>query len=353
MQLRELGWNSYFEELWLSKDRTGMIPARIVEEQRQGYRVISEEAEHSAEITGHLRHTAAGRAELPAVGDWVSVHLLPGELKALIHEVLPRRSRLSRKVAGDRFDEQILVTNVDTVMIVTSLNGDLNPRRIERYMSAVWESGAQPVLVLSKSDLCLDPLSEANRIARIAPGAGVHVVCALSGNGLEEVKPYFVAGSTVVLVGSSGVGKSTLINRLLQSEIQVTRSVRPGDDRGRHATTSRRLFPLPGGGVLIDTPGIRELQLWEGEGLDDTFSEIQQLALCCKFSDCRHQTEPGCAILRAIEENQLDAGRLENYNKLQREMAHLEIRRDPAAQSERKKLWRKRAMAYRKQNKGL
>jgi len=353
VQLRELGWNSIFEEQWLSKERTGMTPARIVEEQRQAFRVFSDAGEHSAEITGHLRHSAADRSALPAVGDWVSVHIPSGEPKALIHEVLPRRSRLSRKVAGDRLDEQIIVANVDTVMVVTSLNGDLNPRRIERYMAAVWDSGAQPVLLLSKSDLCSDPLSQASRIARIAPGAGVYVVCALTGEGLAELSPYFVTGSTVVLVGSSGVGKSTLINRLLQSDVQITRSVRQGDDRGRHATTYRRLFPLPGGGVLIDTPGIRELQLWEGDGLDDTFSEIQQLALRCKFTDCRHQTEPGCAILRAIEENELDAERLENYYKLQRELTHLEIRRDPAAQSERKKLWRKRAMAYRRQNKGL
>jgi ribosome biogenesis GTPase len=353
VQLRELGWNSYFEEQWLSKDRTGMTPARIVEEQRQAYRVISDAGEHNAEITGHLRHAAVDRSDLPAVGDWVSVHFPSGESKALIHEVLPRRSRLSRKVAGDRLDEQIIVANVDTVMIVTSLNGDLNPRRIERYMAAVWESGAQPVLVLSKSDLCTDPISQTIRIARVAPGAGVHVVCALTDQGLDELTPYFGTGSTVVLVGSSGVGKSTLINRLLQSEVQITRSVREGDDRGRHATTYRRLFPLPGGGVLIDTPGIRELQLWEGEGLNDTFSEIQQLALRCKFTDCRHQSEPGCAILKAIEENELDTERLENYYKLQRELAHLEIRRDPAAQSERKKLWKKRAMAYRRQNKGL
>ena len=255
-----------FQSHWNAESREGLVPARVMEEQRDAYRVVGESGEMGAEITGHLRHIAKDRSALPAVGDWVAIDVIEAEGKAFIHSILPRRTKLSRKEAGRRAAEQILVTNVDTAFLMMSLNADLNPRRIERYLGTLWESGALPVIVLSKADLCPDPSIAVSEIGAAAPGVEIHILSATTGIGVDALQPYLGTGNTVVLLGSSGVGKSTLINRLVNAEVQKTLEVRAGDDRGRHATTYRRLFPLPAGGVLIDTPGMREFQLWDAAG---------------------------------------------------------------------------------------
>jgi ribosome biogenesis GTPase len=325
-----------------------MVPARVIEEQRDAYRIVGDDGEMAAEITGHLRHSAIDRSDLPAVGDWVAASVIEAERKAFIHGILPRRTKLSRKEAGRRAAEQILVTNVDTVFLMMSLNADLNPRRIERYLGTVWESGALPVIVLSKADLCPDTSMAVSDIGAAAPGVEILVISSTTGVGVESLQPYLGSGNTVVLLGSSGVGKSTLINCLLKAEVQKTLDIRAGDDRGRHATTHRRLFPLPAGGALIDTPGMREFQLWEAGGLDDAFKEVGQLAAYCRFRDCTHQSEPGCAVKRAIADGEMESERLWSFQKLKRELEYNDRRKDAAAQSELKKRWKQMHKAMRR-----
>ncbi|MFL6292373.1 MAG: ribosome small subunit-dependent GTPase A, partial [Thermoanaerobaculia bacterium] len=309
-------------------------PARVVA-QRGLNRVSTGEAESYADLAGRLRHELegpGGSSGYPAVGDWVAFRPPTGEGRGLIHAVLPRRSKFSRKVAGNRTEEQVVAANVDTLFLVSGLDGDFNPRRIERYLTAAWDSGARPVVVLNKLDRCAEPdrcLLEAEAVAR---GVPVHRVSAKTGEGCEALLQYLKPGETVSLLGSSGVGKSTLINRLLGREAQRTGDVREGDDRGRHTTTHRELLPLPQGGLLIDTPGLREVQLWEGDqGIESTFADVEELAEGCRFSDCRHRGEPGCAVEEAVARGDLARGRLESYHKLQREQHQLQVKQDELA----------------------
>lgn len=334
MTLEELGWNDFFAACFDAYRTEGLVPGRVVA-QRGLNRVSTGEAEHYADLAGRLRHELegpGGGAGYPAVGDWVAFRPPTGEGRGLIHAVLPRRSKFSRKVAGNRTEEQVVAANVDTLFLVSGLDGDFNPRRIERYLTAAGDSGARPVVILNKLDLCAEPercLLEAEAVAR---GVPVHRVSARTGEGCAALREYLRPGETVSLLGSSGVGKSTLINRLLGREAQRTGDVREGDDRGRHTTTHRELLPLPEGGLLIDTPGLREVQLWEGDqGIESTFSDVEELAEGCRFSDCRHQGEPGCAVAEAAARGDLAPERLESYHKLQRELHQIRLKQDELA----------------------
>lgn len=333
--LTELGWSRFFAAEAEAPELDGLVPARVVAEHRSLYRVLGEGGELPARLAGRMRHHAASPADLPAVGDWVMLDAEPDADAAVIRALLPRRSKFSRKVAGERAAEQVVAANVDVVWIVSALDADLSLRRIERYLALGWESGATPVVVLSKADLRDDVDDAVRRVESVALGTAVHAVSGLTGQGTDALRAYLGGHATVALLGSSGVGKSTLINHLAGGEVQRVAEVRASDQKGRHTTTHRQLVRLPGGGLIVDTPGMRELQLWDAEGgVQDTFGDVEELAAGCRFADCRHAAEPGCAVLAAVESGALDAGRLASYHKLQRELAFLERRQDARAQSE-------------------
>jgi ribosome biogenesis GTPase len=348
-RLDELGWGPVFENHLGGEDCDGLVPARVAEEARGVYRVYAEAGEWLAGISGKLRFDAAAREDLPAVGDWVLVRPRSDEDRATIQRVLPRRSKFSRKAAGARTDEQIVAANVDSVFLVSSLNREFNLRRIERYLTLVWESGARPVVVLNKADLCENATPYIAGAESVTMGVPVHVTSAVTGAGIDALRAYFKAGRTVALLGSSGVGKTSLINRLRGDDSLRTLPIRASDDRGRHATTSRQLILLDGGGLLIDTPGMRELQLWDSaDGLAHAFADIEALALQCHFTACRHLTEPRCAVQQAIAEGALDAARLESYRKLEREQAYLERKKDVVLEAAHEKSWRKIHKDYKR-----
>ena len=331
LTLEDLGWNDAFAAAFEPHAAQGMVAARVIRESRGVYGLSTGDRDLPAAASGRLWHEDGGGQ--PAVGDWVAVRLptLPEE-PGLIRAILPRKSKFSRKAAGLRTDEQVVAANIDTIFVVTGLDHDFSPRRIERYLAATWESGADPVLVLNKADLDAELDEHVREVEGIALGVPVHAVSAKAGTGVDALATYLQRGKTVSVLGSSGVGKSTLINRLLGSAVQRVGSVRASDDRGRHTTTHRELFLLPGGGLVLDTPGMRELQLWEAdEGLGATFSDIEELAAECRFSDCGHNGEPGCAVEAAVESGQLDAERLESWRKLQREMEQMRARQDGLA----------------------
>lgn len=329
--LKDLGWCDFFELQWKEWQATGLFPARVAEENRGFYLLYSESGDFWAELRGKLRHDAASSTALPAVGDWILAQQHGS--RATIHRVFNRRSKFSRKIAGRKTEEQIVAANVDTILLVSSLNREFNPRRIERYLTLIWESGARPVIVLNKSDLCENTAALTADAESAAMGVPVVITSALRGDGLAELREIVSKGGTSALLGSSGVGKSSLVNALVGRELQPTREVRESDDRGRHATTSRQLIILEGAGLLIDTPGMRELQLWDSaEGLEHAFADIQELAQHCKFRDCSHTTEPGCAVTASLDE-----ARLASCQKLTREQQFLASKQDVALRSQRTK----------------
>ena len=339
--LTALGWTPRLADAFVPFAERGWRPARVSLEHTHIYRVLAEEGEMLARVAGRLRHHAAARADYPAVGDWVAVEPDAHGGDARIQAVLPRTSRFSRRAAGDITEEQIVAANIDTVFLVGGLDGDFNPRRLERYLLVARESGAAPVIVLNKADLSDDPEARVAEVRALGEDVPVHAVsCEIPGS-VETLRQYLGRGQTGALLGSSGVGKSTIVNRLVGHDLLPTRDVRESDSRGRHTSTARQLVLLPGDGVLIDTPGMRELQLWEtGTALAGTFGDIEALADQCRFRDCRHQAEPGCAVLAARDAGELAPGRLESFQKLAAEQEHQARQQDQRAQIEQKRRWR-------------
>lgn len=341
LSLTRLGWNTRLEQAFDEYLTAGLVPARVALEHTHIYRVMTETGETLARVSGRLRHRAAGRADFPAVGDWVALEPSKGAGDVRIVAVLPRHSRFSRRAAGDPTEEQVLAANVDAVFLVTGLDGDFNLRRIERYLLVASESGASPVIVLNKSDIPADANAMAEDVRALAGSVPVHVMsCQVSGD-VNVLRQYLDPGQTAALLGSSGVGKSTIVNRLVGHDMLRTREVREWDNRGRHTSTVRQLIVLPESGILIDTPGMRELQLWDAvEYTGGTFADIERLANDCRFRDCRHRQEPGCAVRAAVEEGQLSSGRLESYHKLEDEQAHQLRQVDQRAQLEERRRWK-------------
>ena len=305
----------------LAAEDPGMALCRVVLQERGEYRIANAHGERTAQVSGLFRFEAVAVSDYPAVGDYVTAVFSGGEA-AVIHRVLPRKSVFLRKAAGNAHTEQVVAANVDTAFVCMSLNNDFNPRRLERYLSAVWDGGATPVVLLTKTDLCADPAALRAQAERVAPGVEILELSAKTSDIPTLLAPYLAAGQTASFVGSSGVGKSTLINSLLGAPLLKTNGLR-NDDRGRHTTTRRALFALPGGAMVIDTPGMRELGLWDAdEGLSAAFSDVEALAARCRFRDCTHTSEPGCAVRAALARGELDEARLQSFLCLRTENAY-------------------------------
>lgn len=352
----QLGWSQYHEDRYtrLAADldsEAGYFCARVIRVHKQLCTVLAEEGEFAARIPGKLFHNTAARSELPAVGDWVIVQRT-ADSTVLVRKVLERRTVISRKVAGVVTEEQIIAANVDGAFIVTGLDGNYNIKRIERYLTLVLDFGIDAFVVLNKVDVCEDVASMLDEVEAVTFGFPVIAVSAREGAGMEELCAAMESGKTYVLLGSSGVGKSTIVNHLLGQAVQRVEAIREDDSRGRHTTTSRELFVLKNGALLIDNPGMREIQLWGDEqGLSEAFEDVQSFACKCRFGDCTHTHEPGCAVREAIESGKLEPQRLESFFKLQKELRHLQRRRDEKLDRIERDKWKSIAKWSREYNK--
>lgn len=354
MSLEELGWSDFFAGHFSLLTEPDLSPGRVSRASRDFYTLLGAAGEVAARLPGRLRR------EPPAVGDWVAFAPGTAGQDATIRALLPRYSCFARVAPGRRkgrgaaAELQVLAANIDTLLIVSGLDRDFNLRRIERYLTLARESGARPVLLLNKADLAADPEVRRRDVVQIAGDTPVHLLSAASGDGLDQLTPYLRPGETVALLGSSGVGKSTLLNRLAGRDLQQTGELSEADGKGRHTTTHRELFLLPGGGLLIDNPGIRELQLWgDEETLTGSFEDIGELAAGCRFADCRHDREPGCAVRAAVDSGDLDAQRFAGYQRQQKEFEHLSRRATSSAEAEQRQKWKtihKEWRRFKKQN---
>jgi ribosome biogenesis GTPase len=341
--LEALGWNEFFADAFAPYEPEGLIPGRVAVQERGGAVLFTAAGTLRADVATRL----AREGGHVVAGDWIAAEQRLGEDRAIVRAVLPRRSRFARKEPW-LTEEQVVAANVDTVFLVTDCGRDFKPRRLERYLTAAWDSGAAPVIVLTKSDLAEDLSETVAEAEAIAFGVPVHAVSSVSGEGLDALDPYLLPGQTVALLGSSGVGKSTLVNRLLGEDLLATAELRR-DGRGRHTTTHRELVHLPGGALLLDTPGMRELQLWADESaLDETFADVAELARECRFSDCAHGQEPGCAVRAALGNGSLPQIRWESYSKLQRELRALAVKQDVRLRSEARRERRRFARSQRR-----
>lgn len=351
MNLADLGWSEFFQ-LQMDPERPDNKPARVCRQDKNQFHLLSEQGPLNGVIPQRLRKAALSKADLPTVGDWVVVSPIEGgeDGTVQIEALLERKSKFSRKEAGDVMDEQVVAANIDTVFIVSALDNEFNPSRIERYLLLSWDSGAQPVLILNKTDICTKLERKLESIRLIAQGAPIHRVSATEGEGLEVFTPYLSHGSTCAFLGSSGVGKSTIINALLGFEKFETGAVREEDNRGRHTTTFREMVQTPQGGMIIDTPGMREIQLWASSAsITQSFEDVETLASQCKFRDCAHLSEPGCAVNKAVADGTLDERRLSRYFKLVDELEHFESQQNVAARAEKKQSRRRYAKPLKNQ----
>ncbi|MEN6371377.1 MAG: ribosome small subunit-dependent GTPase A [Armatimonadota bacterium] len=354
MKLEQLGFDSHFAGHFAPYETQKLSAGRVSLEHKNSYIIYTECGEMPATVSGRMHYDALDQLGYPVVGDWVVANILDEEpQRAIIHAILPRKSKFSRKEAGKRTIEQPIAANIDTVFIVVGLDHNFRVRRIERYLTLAWESGANPAVILTKSDLSDAVEDRLREVQASAPGVPVHAISVLEEKGLNQLSDYLTEGKTIALLGSSGVGKSTIVNYLIGKDVQSVQEVREEDSRGRHTTTRRQMFVLPSGGLVIDTPGMRELQLWDAdEGLSGVFEDIENLARECRFTDCSHENEPGCKVRQALESGELDPARFENYRKMLKELNYLEKRQDVAAALIEREKWKKIHKQARGLNKG-
>jgi ribosome biogenesis GTPase len=337
--LEQFGWSDALQKQFAPYATQGLAAARVVVQQRSLVTLATGAGERTGRLTGRLVHETAPEG-LPVAGDWVAIDGGVGGGPAMIHAVLPRRTAIVRRAADSAHAVQVIAANVDVALVMMGLDGDFNLRRLERYLAAVWRSGARPVVVLTKSDVCTDIDAAVASCLHVGAGAPLLAVSAATGEGLAELSPYLRPATTVALLGSSGVGKSTLANVLAGRQAMQTGAVRLDDSHGRHTTTHRELVLLPGGALILDSPGMREFGLTDaGDAVSATFEDIEALASRCRFRDCSHEREPGCAVRVARETGELGADRWRSFDKLRREAAHFERREDPVAREAERRRW--------------